>query len=192
MAPFFKPGTLLYDRFYTDSPPSVGSTDSDISGPIVDPMAFLNPVAGFTSSGQLPQGPSIPVDGGWGPIVGAVAERLLGQNPDFGDVVAGSSTALSQDIGGLSCWRPTRSGKLSRRANVRIVRGPDGLPRLEKYCRPKRMNPLNARALGRAARRLGSFHRIAGAIEKQIAKSCNVKSRRRAPSSRSYGCRPKC
>jgi hypothetical protein len=71
------------------------------------------------------------------------------------------------------------------RRKLKIVINPaTGQPMVVAACPPRRMNPLNPRALGRAARRLGSFQRIASHIEKTIQKACRTKSRR--SSSRSY------
>ena len=199
MAPFFKPGSGLYNRFYGPSivdpveaaatgPAGAGSDTADVTGPWVDPGSFITP---FTSSEQgLPGGPSVGFPAAAEAIGGIIGRALSAQQPDFGDVVSGVSTTAS----GLACWKPTKSGKLQKRAQVHIVRRPDGTVALEKYCRPRRMNPLNPRALGRAARRLGSFHRIASTVEKQIAKACAPKRRssRRAPAySRGGYCGPK-
>lgn len=88
------------------------------------------------------------------------------------------------------CWTNPRYAK-SRR--MKVVRIPDpsaaGGFRLEAraYCAPRKMNYCNPRALGRAARRLGGFQKMSGAIEKVIARAIKSKSRGR----RSYSCAPK-
>lgn len=93
---------------------------------------------------------------------------------------------------GLACWNPTKSGKLSKRAQVRIARDPvTGVLQVQKYCRPKRMNPCNARALGRAARRLHMFQKMSSGIEKLINRQLKTKSRR-APAFRSCGPKKGC
>jgi len=74
---------------------------------------------------------------------------------------------------GASCWdHPMKNGRINRRARVKLVRLPDGSTQVLRYCAPKRMNPLNAQALRRAAVRLGRFHAIAGTIEKMVQKAC--------------------
>lgn len=61
--------------------------------------------------------------------------------------------------------------KTGRRRKLKLV--PDGSGSLTPVicCTPRRMNPLNARALSRAARRLAMFTHIVGRVEKQVQKS---------------------
>lgn len=80
---------------------------------------------------------------------------------------------------------PGRCNVNKRRLKIQM--GADGQPHVVAVCPPRRMNPLNPRALGRAARRLGSFQRIASHIEKTIQKACRTKTRR---SSRGPSCAP--
>lgn len=61
--------------------------------------------------------------------------------------------------------------KPSRR-RFKIQYDATGTPHVISVCPARRMNPLNPRALSRAARRLGSFQRIAGNIEKMVQKAC--------------------
>lgn len=73
--------------------------------------------------------------------------------------------------------------KSNRRRKVKLV--PDGQGSFTPVicCSPRRMNPLNPRALRRAAVRLGRFQHIASTVEKMIARA--VKTRHR--SRRSFG-----
>lgn len=162
------------------SPPSIPQEEPvfesefplGISGGEISFASVFNPIVSAAVGAFAEQFP--------GPVVPVSPGGVRGQTsdmPTFQDVVGGMSTT-----GGLACWKPTKTGKLGRRAQVRLRRMPDGSITVEKYCRPKRMNPLNPRALGRAARRLGSFQRIAAATEKLIARSCKVRSRSRRPS----------
>jgi hypothetical protein len=87
-----------------------------------------------------------------------------------------------------ACGRPLTTQGMKRRLmrrRARYVRMPNGTISIVSTCAPRRMNPLNPRALGRAARRLGSFQRMASHVEKVIARACKTKSR-----SRSYARRP--
>lgn len=185
--PFFRPGTELYRRFYgeqtTVDPVQVPGmpTIEEPTGPVVS-FPYIDPTGGMPFSPVEEAGQFPDVGGGWGPIIRAVGESLARQgDPQFPDVTGGSSTTA----GALACWKPTKTGKLQKRAQVKIVRNPiTGAPELVKYCRPKRMNPLNPRALGRAARRLGSFHRIAATVEKQIQHACRSGIGRRRSSPR--------
>lgn len=80
------------------------------------------------------------------------------------------------------------------RRRVRMVRVPDNTPQrwhweMIQTCAPRRMNPLNPKALARAGRRVGSFCRIASGMQKMLEKAIRKgggSSRRR-----SYSCSPK-
>lgn len=95
------------------------------------------------------------------------------------DIVQANQTRVPQYqvqvTPGAACWdRPMRNGRINRRARVKLVRMPDGSTQVLRYCAPKRMNPLNAHALRRAAVRLGRFHNIASTIEKMVQKACRA------------------
>lgn len=75
-----------------------------------------------------------------------------------------------------------------KRRRYKIIRTPDGVQAVA-YCLPRRMNPLNPRALARAGRRVASFTRIAQGMQKMLERSCRVGGRKR--STRSYSCAPK-
>jgi len=136
-------------------------------------------VTGFTS--QIGPNPLEPA----GEAIGGIIARAIQGTPSFG------VQALPE---GSACWlRPRKNGMINRRARVRLRRQPDGSTVVEKYCAPRRMNPLNARALGRAARRLGMFHNIAAHIEKTVQKACRSGIGRRRLSAPRFGgsCGPK-
>jgi len=107
------------------------------------------------------------------------------------------SSPISVGVGG-ACWSEdtnATTAQLKRRLlrrRVRWVRLPNGQLAMKQTCAPRHMNPLNPRALGRAARRLGSFQRIAAHTEKLIQRACKPKARR-SYSRPSYGrsCGPK-
>lgn len=70
-----------------------------------------------------------------------------------------------------------------KRRRYKIVRTPDGGIRADAYCLPRRMNPLNPRALARAGRRVASFSRIAKGMQKMLERSCGGAARKRRSSS---------
>jgi hypothetical protein len=178
--------------FWTGSVPDVQPTKEQpvlITDPDAfdNPISWLGPILASPMTGLMSQvgvGIDIPrtlEESLPGQIIGAASRALQS--------AAGIEAGITATApGGLACWNP-RNGKLSRRAQVRLRRMPDGSLQVEKYCRAKRMNPLNPRALSRAARRLGSFQRIASAIEKTISRACKTKSRR--PRMSYSGCSPK-
>ena len=190
MAPFFKPGSELYRRFYTPTldpiTTSIGEVggSGDIAGPLIaDPTGYLDPVVGFAS-----QQPQMPVDpgGGLGALGGAIENLGRAILPQFfqnDQVNTGITVSGSQFPGRCA----------TRRRKLKIVVGADGQPHVIAACPPRRMNPLNARALGRAARRLGMFHNIAQHIEKQVQHACRSGiGRRRLSSPRSCGPKRRC
>lgn len=71
--------------------------------------------------------------------------------------------------------------KSNRRRKVKLV--PDGQGSFTPVicCTPRRMNPLNPRALRRAAVRLGRFQHIAHTIEKMVARAVKPRGRRSSP-----------
>lgn len=127
----------------------------------------------------------------------AIASKLVGpqisfpttpggiMNPQGGDFPFPEARAISVNVGG-DCWADSGNPLIQRRRflrrRVRFARRPDGSLQMIQSCAPRRMNPLNVKALGRAARRLGRFQAIASHVEKLISKACKTKSRRRAPS----------
>lgn len=116
----------------------------------------------------------------------------LGTNPGFGAAPQIESGVSARFPGG--CWVPATglvsTRKLARR-RVKMQRMPDGSIQVVQYCQKPRMNPLNAKALGRAARRLGSFQRIAAHVEKVITKACKPKRRSSRAPRMGYSCGPK-
>lgn len=86
--------------------------------------------------------------------------------PDFTGVQAGGSTTagITTVVGGA--WGRCALPSQARRRKAKVVMLPDGTQTIVPYCAPRRMNPLNPRALSRAARRIGSFHRIASGLAK--------------------------
>jgi hypothetical protein len=137
-----------------------------------------NPVD-FT--GFLAQGGILPeiVRGVTGAVAGELAEQAMQGMPQFGVTVTP----------GQACWDQARAtGKVNSRMRVKLQRLPDGTVQVVRYCAPRRMNPCNPRALGRAARRLSAFQRMSSGIEKII----NRQLKRKGPVRRSYGsCAPK-
>jgi hypothetical protein len=139
-----------------------------------NPISWLAPVvtasgplaAAFTS--QAPQGG----DSIFNQIEKIARDTLpmFFQPDQFTQLPGGTPSCIPRNVRDLSCYNP--KFKNSKRRKLRLVCGPDGQMHPEVYCTPKRMNPLNPRALSRAARRLGSFQRIAGNIEKMIQRSC--------------------
>lgn len=129
---------------------------------------------------QIPtEGPIVPVFPG-----GSVQSALAAQ---YGVNVA--STCWSENTG----LTPTQARRQLMRRKVKVIRdpsSPNGI-RIVQYCSKPRMNPLNAKALGRAARRLGSFQRIAAHVEKVITKACKPKRRSSRAPRMGYSCGPK-
>lgn len=104
----------------------------------------------------------------------------FGQNPLAAQIQSG----ITQFAG--KCKKPRYHAVAIRDGNV--IRY-EAVP----YCPKRRMNPLNPKALGRAARRLGSFQRIAAHVEKTIQKSLRRSGvRHHRTSSRSTGACFKC
>lgn len=105
---------------------------------------------------------------------------LRGQGGQFEPQIETGITAAAGSV----CWTNPR---YAARRRVRVVRIPDpsapGGFRLQavQTCAPRRMNPLNPRALSRAGRRVGSFCRIATGMQKMLAAavggSCKPKRR---------------
>lgn len=190
--PFFKPGTELYRRFYgeqtTVDPVQVpgAPTIEEPTGPVVS-FPYIDPSAGL---------PFSPVDmggGGWPGVIdtiGDIISPFMPQEPQGGavpSIIPGQPPVYSVEVlpRGQACWtKPRKDGRVNSRARVKLQRFPDGSTHVVKYCAPRRMNPLNPRALGRAARRLGSFHRIAATVEKQIQRACKSGIGRRRSSGR--------
>ena len=114
------------------------------------------------------------------PAVGAGITSLASQLPPIigAPPVSGGVTIRSYGIEAkaLACT--------VKRRRYKIVRNSDGTISAEAYCLPRRMNPLNPRALARAGRRVASFSRIAQGMQKMLERSCRVGARksRRAPS----------
>lgn len=121
--------------------------------------------------------PSIPTGNGWfGPLIGLASQAIsafapqveiggIGQTMQLPARQPQVDTGISR-AGGITCRKPKFKVVV-----VPVAKGGDGAPHVVAYCPPRRMNPLNARALGRAARRLAMFTAIVGRIEKQVQKS---------------------
>jgi hypothetical protein len=133
------------------------------------------PGTGFTQGPTTSMPPLFPL-----PIPEIIqgAVDLFTANPPQDQIQAGITRAVQ--------------GKCSpARRKFKVVTNPStGQPMVISVCPPRRMNPLNPRALSRAARRLGSFQRIASHIEKVIQKACKTKGRSR--SRMPARCGPRC
>lgn len=189
MGPFFKPGTSLYNTFYGNGGSgTVGIPDTAVqtAGPAVEDFGgyFSAAPSGIDLFNFTDQGPAVQQT----PSLPRVIE-------DAARVVLPQFFQNDQIITGI-----TRSDQMPGRCNIKrrklkIIVGTDGQPHVIAACPPRRMNPLNARALSRAARRLGSFQRIAGNIEKLVQRACRTglgRGRRRAPRLPAANCRPRC
>lgn len=98
------------------------------------------------------------------------------------------SLALAQRIYQVQAgaWGKCALPSQARRRKAKVVMLPDGTQTIVPYCAPRRMNPLNPRALRRSAVRIGRFHAIAKNIEKLVQKACKTSMKRRTTSSRCY------
>lgn len=105
-----------------------------------------------------------------------------------------ANCATTAGMSGLPCvvhQSGPYKGKLvqhSRRRRIKLV--PDGQGSLTPVicCTKPRMNPLNPRALSRAARRLASFQHIARGIDAMITRQiCSRRSSGRGRGRRSFG-----
>lgn len=122
---------------------------------------------------------------------------FMPQTGIIGEVIKGAAQAIGGELvqeaipqfgvtvtPGQACWDRARStGKINSRMRVKLQRLPDGSVQVVRYCAPRRMNPCNPRALGRAARRLGMFQKMSSGIEKIINRQLKRKGsiRRAAP-----------
>lgn len=128
--------------------------------------------------------------GAVGSILGAPSATTqlaqLGRPPGGGGIVGPQvevQTGMPISAAGLACT--------VKRRRYKIVRLPDGSIAAQAYCLPRRMNPLNPRALARAGRRVASFSRIAQGMQKMLERSCRIgMGRKRSTRSRSYSCPP--
>lgn len=107
------------------------------------------------------------------------AAILTPQGPGLGPLdlrgLLGRTTQQAQIQAGLTRIQ----GKCApARRRFKIVMDAEGNPHAVSICPPRRMNMLNQRALGRAARRLAGFQRIASGIEKIINTQLCRKKRR--------------
>lgn len=177
-----------------------GSTSGGVAYPDVTPSPGDPPQENVVDLAQFFAGTDMettPAEFGW------TAPSFAAQGGLIGEVVKGAAQALGGELlqeaipqfgvtvtPGQACWdRARATGKVNRRMRVKLQRMPDGSVQVVRYCAPKRMNPCNPRALGRAARRLSMFQKMSSGIEKLI----NKQLKRRAPSRMSYGrsCGPK-
>ena len=161
------------------------------SGPVEEPMYETDFPIGFTG-GEMNM--SAAYFGQAGQIIGEIGKaiggalvqegvsELVGQIPQFGVNVTP----------GAACWdRARATGKVNRRMRVKLQRMPDGSVQVVRYCAPRRMNPCNARALGRAARRLAMFQRMSAGIDKMLARVIKRKSSSRPYFGGRRSCAPK-
>lgn len=188
-----------------DLPPDVPvSTDRAVyAAPIqeapVDDFLGLGTI-GIPDSPTQISGPSDNFSGYFGSIASIVAPAVSSLlAPSQADPLQGLRDALSpffqQDqiqtgIVGKNQF-PGRCKTSRRKLKIVMQRASDGTlhPQVIAACPPRRMNPLNARALGRSARRLAAFHRISGHIEKIIQHACRKKGRSSSSSRMPASCR---
>ncbi len=166
---------------------------SFLSSTQTDAMGMFAPILQQPQPGpQLPQGlgqlgkdvSSILRDFGIG-----VPFALQEQAPTVPGVGVPSSTAVSGNL--PSCFVHTSGPmkgqpvKSRRRQSVHIVTDPaTGTRHVMLYCKKRSMNPLNPKALGRAATRIGRFQAISAHINKRIDKALR---RSGARASRGFG-----
>lgn len=193
--------------FYTA--PDVGGTDPAVTpapgtfipvetnvplwaGPIASPQENKPVISTDPSFEDNPTSWLAPIVSSFAPVIGAL-QSTPQTNPITGALESIAKTLpqfFQNDIIQAGISSSQAPGRCSfKRRRLKIVTGTDGQPHVVMACPPRRMNPLNARALGRAARRLGAFHRIASHIEKLVQKACKSGSRRR--SAPRIGCSPK-
>lgn len=194
--PFFGPIGGGFGPIYTPPPPTFG--------PMYTPPTV--PISSSNYGGPMPTDSFREARGGIvGSIiragVGAIIPFLPGQNPYpeappgpgdilgpiIPDITTGISTMGCSSLGrrrAAQCYVQTSTGK--RRRGRYVV-----LPNGQVTCcpTPRRMNPANARALTRAARRLKGFAKLEKRIHKALARACGPMGRRAA--SRYYS-RPRC
>lgn len=144
-------------------------------------------------------------NGGWFGVIqqglGLAGQLLAPQNfpqPGRGGAIT-TEQAIEQgmpiraNVGG-NCWvestDPFKARRNFLRRRVRFVRTPGGGIQMVQTCAPRRMNPLNPRALARAGRRVASFTRIAQGMQKMLEKACR-KGARGSRRSYSRSCAPK-
>lgn len=154
------------------------------SGEIPSPMGF---VSGGFGGIQIPSGIGVEI----GQTIGEIIEQNTGLQTT---TPTAPGTVISQAVGGTAgCWVVSgndRTNRMRMRRRRLKIAGYDanGQAVYTAVCAPRHMNPLNPRALKRAAVRLGRFQSIATGIEKMIAKACKVKPRRMGPR---LSCAPK-
>jgi len=166
-------------------------------------------------SGPLEEGPVLDETGLFGGTAGPSGD-ISGFFGGIQDVFTGLEQFFQKDqfnfqagpaqiTAGLTA-HPNRPCKMNRRMKValdsngtprivpahpKVVIGADGKPTVVFACPPRRMNPLNPRALGRAARRLAGFHRISSHIEKIVQHACRPKRRSARMPSFGRSCGPR-
>jgi hypothetical protein len=149
---------------------------------------LTDPESAFTSSGG--------VDPWFGTLVG-IASGLVPQITGGEGVLPPylRSQPPAQIETGITGRAALRCSTKRRRWKVVQVPTSPGSSTFEQvavaYCPPRRMNPLNPRALGRAARRIGRFHQIAQGIEKLVQRACKSGIGRRSSRPRLPGCSPR-
>lgn len=151
------------------------TTSPDMSGPDVNFAGFFTGLTNILSDAF--QAPTTPTPS----LAQQIEQGAQALLPQFFQADQINTGITARAAGGLRCSAKKRRWKAVRMA--------DGTIQAVAYCPPRRMNPLNARALGRAARRLGSFHKIASHIEKVVAKACRTGKRR--GTTRLPGCSPR-
>lgn len=180
-------------------------SDSQV-GPVEDGGEMILTDPGIYGGGTSGGGLLNTVFAAIGPIVGAFTDEQL---PSPGEVAIGIGSQRDQfpnptyeATTGPSCWQSTDNPRtaLMRKArrSVRVMRQPDpsapGGYRLVfvSTCKPRRMNPLNPKALARAGRRVGSFMAIAEHMGKMLQKACRTKARKVSRPYYSKSCKTRC
>lgn len=166
--------------------------------PVILPSGEVPFAAGFMqnfAAGPIIQGAAGAIgraigEGIAGGVAGQVTEEIL-QYP------TAQVTAIAPGGQGQLCWvtsdvERTQRARMKRRRIKIIARDANGNPVFGGACAPRRMNPLNPRALGRAGRRVAAFCRVATGMQKMLQSVVkgNCKPKRRS-FSLGPGCGPK-
>lgn len=164
----------------------------------VSPWGAVTALGSQVLNALIPQrpvgGPALPggVEVTGMPTLQDVIAQQTGRIPTFSTGV--QSGPCWSDAMVNSCGQPLTPLGMKRRLmrrTARYVRMPGGGIAIVQGCRKPRMNPLNPRALRRAAVRLGRFQCIASGIEKMVARAVKVRGRARVPRSYSRSCGPR-
>lgn len=198
------PGSIMEQPLYSEpyiEQPFVDVGEVSYTAPIQQPQPL---VQATPEPAPIPEEPSVtlsqffagtdietnPIEWtGFQAPIGIDPTQIDPSNTLPGQIIRAATGALQASIEtGITVQDARIRGRCApARRRFKVITGPDGQPQVISVCPPRRMNPCNPRALGRAARRLSMFQKMSSGIEKII----NRQLKRRAPARRAFGCAPK-